>query len=83
MQRITWYLLLAVGVLVAPIAGRAQAPKAQAPQAKVREIATIPDVDVGAAERMPNGRAPDSVRSSQTRLLGSQTRLVQWTSSGF
>ena len=61
MQRITCYLLLAVGALVAPIVGRAQAPKAQAPQAqapqpKVREIATIPGVDVRDAIRMPNGR---------------------------
>ena len=56
MQRITCYLLLAVGALVAPIAGRAQVPRTQAPQPKVRQIATIPRVDVGAAERMPNGR---------------------------
>jgi Tol biopolymer transport system component len=55
MQRITWYLLLAVGVLVAPIAGRAQAPKAQAPQATVRELATI-DGDVKGFLRLPNGR---------------------------
>lgn len=41
MQRITWCALLAVVALVAPSAGRAQAPQAQAPQAKVREIATI------------------------------------------
>ena len=41
MQRIKWYGLLAVAALVAPIAGRAQAPRAQIPQATVRELATI------------------------------------------
>jgi Tol biopolymer transport system component len=41
MQRITWYGLLAVVALTAPIAGRAQAPQAQVPKATVRELATI------------------------------------------
>ncbi len=56
MQRITWYGLLAVVALGASIAGRAQTPQAQAPQPKVREIATIPGVNVGEAVRMPNRR---------------------------
>ena len=56
MQRITWYALLAVVALMAPIAGRAQAPQAQVPQAKVRELATI-EGDVSRFVRLPSGRA--------------------------
>ena len=56
MQRITWYSLLVVTALVAPIAGRAQTPPTQTPQPKVREIATIPGVSVKNTHRMPNGR---------------------------
>jgi Tol biopolymer transport system component len=55
MQRITWYGLLAVVALGAPIAGRAQAPQV-VPQAKVREIATIEGMVNGFA-RVPGGRA--------------------------
>lgn len=53
MQRIMWYALLAVVALGASIAGRAQAP--QAPQAKVRELATI-DGDVSGWVRLPSRR---------------------------
>jgi dipeptidyl aminopeptidase/acylaminoacyl peptidase len=56
MQRITWYALLAVVALVAPIAGRAQAPKTLPPQPKIREIATISGVAATEAVRLPNGR---------------------------
>lgn len=51
MQRIRWCRWLAVGALVAPSAGRAQAPRP-----KIREIATIPGVDVWDLVRLPNGR---------------------------
>lgn len=51
MQRITWVRLLAAGALAAPLAGRAQAP-----QPKVREIATMPGVAVDEFVRLPNGR---------------------------
>jgi Tol biopolymer transport system component len=61
MPRITWYGLLAVVALAAPLGGRAQAPKPQAsqsqlPQAKVRELATI-DGDLTGWVRLPSGRA--------------------------
>jgi Tol biopolymer transport system component len=52
MQRITWYPLLAVVALAAPIAGHAQAPRAQGPRANVRELATI-DGDVTGFVRLP------------------------------
>jgi Tol biopolymer transport system component len=52
MQHITWYPLLAIGVLVAPIGGHAQAPRAQGPQAIVRELATI-DGNVTGFVRLP------------------------------
>jgi Tol biopolymer transport system component len=55
MQRITSYLLLAVGALVAPLAVRAQAPKAPIPEATVRELATI-EGNVSDFVRLPNGR---------------------------
>jgi hypothetical protein len=53
--------LLVAGVLVVvalgdPIAGRAQAPRAPAPRAKVRTLATI-DEDVRGFVRLPSGRA--------------------------
>jgi Tol biopolymer transport system component len=56
MQHITWYRLLAVGVLAAPIVAGAQAPNAQVPAAKVREVATI-EGDVNGFVRLPSGRA--------------------------
>jgi len=55
MQRITWYGLLAVVALGASIVGLAQTPQAQAPQAKVRELATI-EGDVSGFVRLPSGR---------------------------
>ena len=55
-QRLRWCRLLAVVALLVPITGRAQAPKASAPQAKVRELATI-EGDVNGFFRLPNGRA--------------------------
>jgi Tol biopolymer transport system component len=51
MQTIQWYRLLAVGVLAAPIGSNAQGP-----QPIVKEIATIPGVDMDNALRMPNGQ---------------------------
>jgi hypothetical protein len=54
MQRITWYGLLAVVALGAPIAGRAQAPQA-VPQAKVRELATI-EGNANGFVLLPSGR---------------------------
>ena len=51
MQRITWYGLLAVVALVAPIGGQARAP-----QATARELATLPGVDAEELVRLPNGR---------------------------
>ena len=50
MRHITWYRLLAVGALVAPTL-----TSAQAPQPKLRQIASIP-VLVDDAVLMPNGR---------------------------
>jgi Tol biopolymer transport system component len=41
MHRFTWYPLLAVVALAAPIAGRAQAPRTPGPRAIVRELASI------------------------------------------
>lgn len=54
MQRITWYGLLAIVALAAPIGGQAQAP--QSPQPKIGEIAKLPGVDAREAVRLPNGR---------------------------
>lgn len=51
MQRAPWCLLLTLGTLATPIA-----TVAQAPPAKVREIATLPGVYVNQAILMPNGR---------------------------
>lgn len=56
MQRVPWYGVLAVVALVAPIAGRAQAPQARLPQATVRELATIEGA-VSGFVRLPSGRA--------------------------
>src|SRR5260370_34841706 len=73
MHRITWYAVLPLVALAAPIAGRAQAPKAQAPQAKVRELATI-DGDVTGFVRLPTGRAliytslPEGADPNQPRV---------------
>lgn len=52
MRRITWYRLLAVAVMLTPMAGRAQAPPAQRPQATVRELATIEGMLNGYAVRV-------------------------------
>lgn len=55
MQITRWYRLLVIGMLALPIANRAQDP-----QPKIKEIATIPGMDLpafdGEAVRMPNGR---------------------------
>jgi Tol biopolymer transport system component len=56
MQRITWYGLLAVVALIAPIGGQAQAPQAPMPRANVRELATI-EADVTKIDLLPSGRA--------------------------
>ncbi len=56
MQRLTWYRVLAVGALVAPMTGRAQGPRSPVPPAKVRELATI-EGDVSGFVRLPSGRA--------------------------
>jgi len=56
MQRITWYGLLAVVALIAPIGGQAQAPQGQMPRASVRELATI-EADVTKIDLLPSGRA--------------------------
>jgi Tol biopolymer transport system component len=45
------YPLLAIGALVAPIAGRAQLP-----QPRARELFAVPGVEVNTASLMPNGR---------------------------
>ncbi len=50
MQTIQWYRLLAVGVLAAPNPSRAQSP-----QPKIREIASLAGVGVDMAVRLPNG----------------------------
>lgn len=55
MQRITRYVLLAVGSLVASTTGGAQTPTGEAPRATVRELATI-DGNVRGFLRLPNGR---------------------------
>src|SRR3989304_5846433 len=58
MRHITRYRLLAigiVGVLSTSITGRAQAPQARAPQATVRELATI-EGDTNGFVRLPSGR---------------------------
>jgi len=62
MQRITWYVVLAVAALVAPLAGGAQAPKTeesktQIPQAPVRELATIEGMVNAYPVLLPSGRA--------------------------
>lgn len=56
MQTIRWTSLLALGMLVVPAAGRAQAAAPKGPQPKITEIATIPGVRVSDARKMPNGR---------------------------
>jgi Tol biopolymer transport system component len=56
MRQITWFRLVAVGVLFTSIAGWAQAPQAQTPQATVRELATI-EGDVNGFVALPSGRA--------------------------
>ncbi len=55
MKRIAWHRLLALGVMVASMAGRAQAQEPQTPKATVRELATI-DGYVGGFVRLPDGR---------------------------
>ena len=55
MKRVTLYGLLAVGSLVASIPGCTRTPSAPAPQATVRELATI-EGNVRAFFRLPNGR---------------------------
>jgi hypothetical protein len=55
MQRITWYALLAVVPLVAPIGGQATSLQTPSPQPEIREIATISGVAVSSATQMPNG----------------------------
>ncbi len=53
MQKIPWYRVLTVGMLALPIPSRAQGP-----QPKITEIATIPATEIAwwDAARMPNGR---------------------------
>jgi dipeptidyl aminopeptidase/acylaminoacyl peptidase len=67
MQRITWYALLAVAALLAPIAGEAQAPKAADPQPNIKEIATIPGVEVQAVAKLPSGRIVIYVTDDERR----------------
>jgi Tol biopolymer transport system component len=57
MQRISWYRLLAVVVLSTTVAGQTQAPRASAPEAKVRELATIDGMVNGYPVLLPSGRA--------------------------
>lgn len=47
--------LLALGMLVVPIAGRAQTAAPKGPQPKITEIVTIPGVSVDEIVKMPNG----------------------------
>src|SRR5437868_5864338 len=59
MQRITWYRLLAAGLVTAPIVSRwhtAPAQQARMPEATVRELATI-DGAVKGFLRLPSSRA--------------------------
>jgi len=76
MQRITWYALLAVVALVAPIGGQAQAPKTQIPRATVRELATI-EGDTSGFVRLPGGSTliyglkTESTDPNQPRVDGS------------
>ena len=51
MQTLRWYRLLTVCVVAAPIASLAQTP-----QPRVRELATMPGIEIREAVRMPNGR---------------------------
>ncbi len=55
MQRISWYRALVIALLSTSIAAQAQAPKASAPQASVRELATIEENVIGFV-RLPGGR---------------------------
>ena len=52
MQHIQWCRLLAVGAMLVPFVSHAQGP-----EPKIREIVTIPGVEIDAAVLLPNGRA--------------------------
>jgi hypothetical protein len=86
-------IVLAVGVLFTSIAGRAQTPGAQLPQAKVRELATL-DGDVnGDPVLLPSGRAliytpltdgatqnlPRVVDSTFAYEIATKHRMLLWT----
>jgi Tol biopolymer transport system component len=55
MQRISWSRALVIALLSTSIAAQAQAPKASAPQANVREITTV-EGDVSGSVLLPSGR---------------------------
>lgn len=73
-----WYLLLGVGMLALPLVSRAQSP-----QPKITEIATIPGVSAWSVIRMPNRRVVIYNSHDSLFAYGLATKRSTFITRGF